>query len=92
MVETTKLKKVTFALPETLLQRLRTLADQKRIPSVNSVVREAVEEYVTNLEREDFRQAMAEAARDPEFIRDLRETEEAFRHADAETAKVIPQW
>jgi Arc/MetJ-type ribon-helix-helix transcriptional regulator len=92
MASSGKLKKVTFAFPDSLLQRLRTLADQKRIASVNSVVREAVEEYVTNLERENFRQAMAEAARDPEFIRDLLETDEAFRHADAETAKVIPQW
>lgn len=92
MAASGKLKKVTFAFPDSLLQRLRTLADQKRITSVNSVVREAVEEYVTNLERKNFRQAMAEAARDPEFIRDLLETDEAFRHADAETAKVIPQW
>lgn len=57
-----------------------------------TVVREAVEEYVTNLERENFRQALAEAARDPEFIRDLLETDEAFRHADAETSKVIPRF
>jgi predicted DNA-binding protein len=92
MADSGKLKKVTFAFPDSLLQRLRALADQKRIASVNSVVREAVEEYVTNLERENFRQAMAEAAKDPEFIRDLRETDEAFRHADSETAKAIPQW
>jgi len=92
MVASGRLKKVTFALPDNLLQRLRTLADQKRIPSVNSAVREAVEKYVTDLEREDFRRALAEAARDPEFVRDVRETEEAFRHADAETAKAIPQW
>lgn len=92
MADSGKLKKVTFAFPDSLLQRLRTLADQKRITSVNSVVREAVEEYVTNLERESFRQTMAEAARDPEFIRDLRETAEAFSNADAETAKMIPQW
>lgn len=92
MAASGKLKKVTFAFPDNLLQRLRTLSDQKRIASVNAVVREAVELYVTNLERENFRQAMAEASRDPEFIRDLRETDEAFRHVDAETAKVIPQW
>lgn len=51
-----------------------------------------MQKYVTELEREEFRQAMAEASRDPEFILDVRETEEAFRHSDAETIKEIPWW
>jgi len=87
-----KLKKATFALPDGLLARLRSLAEAERITSVNAVVREAVEKYVTDLEREYFREMMAEAAKDPDFIGDLQETNEASRHADAETAKVIPKW
>jgi predicted DNA-binding protein len=92
MAESGRLKKVTFALPDSLLHKLRILADRKRIPSVNAAVREAVEEYVNNLEREDFHKAMADAAKDPEFMRDLQETEEAFQYADAETAKVMTKW
>jgi len=92
MVKESKLKKVTFALPEGLLSKLRTLADNKCVTSVNAVVREAVEAYVAKLEREDFLRAMTEAANDPEFMRDVQETEAAFRFADDESAKVIPKW
>jgi Arc/MetJ-type ribon-helix-helix transcriptional regulator len=92
MVHSSKLKKATFALPESLLNRLRTLVETERVTSVNAVVREAVEKYVTDFERESFRKAMAEAAKDPEFMRDLGDTDGAFQHADAETAKRMPQW
>jgi len=92
VVLSSKLKKATFALPESLLNRLRTLVETERVTSVNAVVREAVEKYVTDFERESFRKTMAEAAKDPEFMWDLGDTDRAFQHADAETAKRMPQW
>jgi len=55
VVHSSKLKKATFALPESLLNRLRTLVETERVTSVNAVVREAVEKYVTDFERESFR-------------------------------------
>ncbi len=87
-----KLKKVTFALPESMLARLRYLVESNRIASQNSAVREAVEEYLTKLESEEFACLMAEAARDPEFIRDIKETDKSFCAADANKARTIAPW
>lgn len=92
MAESEKLKKVTFALPERTPQKLRELTDSKKIPSANFVVREAVEKYITDLEREEYEKAMSEAAKDPEFLKDIAEAEEAFSEADKESPGLIPPW
>lgn len=86
-----RLKKATFALPESLLERLRTLAEEKRISSANAAVREALEDYIVRIEREEFKEAMKKAAEDPQFIRDIEDTEEVFWEADVETAGAIPE-
>lgn len=85
-------KKATFALPEPLLIRLKSLANNKKISSVNAAVREAIEDYIVKLEREELRNAMEIAAKDPAFIRDITDTEKDFKHLDAETAEMIPKW
>lgn len=92
MLATLNSRKATFALPETLLKKLKLLANNNRVPSVNAAVREAIEEYIVKLEREEFRNAMEEAAKDPDFIRDITDTEKDFRRLDAETAEMIPKW
>jgi len=55
-------------------------------------VREALELYIVDVERREFRRAMEAAANDPVFIRDLNETESAFRFADADSSEMIPEW
>ena len=92
MLTHSPLKKITFALPQPLLERLKTLAGENKIPSVNAAVREALEEYVARLEKKEFRQALQAAAKDPEFLRDIKSATESFRHADSETAGMIPEW
>ena len=92
MLATLNSRKATFALPEPLLKKLKLLANNNRVPSVNAAVREAIEEYIVKLEREEFRNAMEEAAKDPDFIRDITDTEKDFRRLDAETAEMIPKW
>ncbi|HHY38750.1 MAG TPA: hypothetical protein GX507_07490 [Clostridia bacterium] len=87
-----EVRKATFTLPVPLLAKLRSLASSKKIPSVNSAVRQALEKYVAELERKDFRKAMAEAAQDPEFLRDLDDIQAAFDRADAETARMMGEW
>ncbi|MHB1043963.1 MAG: hypothetical protein ACYC0Q_14135, partial [Eubacteriales bacterium] len=77
---------------EEIVQRLRDLAEKKRIPSANAAVREALENYLTGLEQEEFRREMETAARDPLFLQDLKATQELYRTADAETASMIPEW
>lgn len=92
MEEKSKLKKATFTLPESLLEKLRAYVENQTIPSANNAVREALEKYVANLEKEAFAKEMAEAANDPDFIRDIEELDRDFQYADAETARVIPKW
>lgn len=87
-----RLKKMTVALPASLVDRLRILAGSKRIPSANAAVREAVERYIVDLEREDFRKAMEAAASDSEFLKDVATIERHFQHADAESARMISEW
>lgn len=87
-----KLKKATFTLPENLLDKLRTYVDNQTVPSANALVREAIERYVAELEKEAFAKEMAEAANDPDFIRDIEDVEKDFAYADAETARMIPKW
>lgn len=92
MDESVRLRKVTFAIPVWLLEKLRALARDKRIPSANAAVREALEKYVVDLEHEEFRKAMESAAADPEFLRDIKDVESDFRHTDGETARMMKEW
>ena len=91
MADSVRLKRMTVALPASLVDKLRVLAGSKRVQSANAAVREAVERYIVDLEREDFRRAMESAASDPEFLRDVETVEYDFRHADRESAEMIPQ-
>ncbi|MGB9904893.1 MAG: ribbon-helix-helix domain-containing protein [Desulfotomaculales bacterium] len=92
MAQKSILKKVTFALPESLLEKLRYLATNKRVPSVNAAVREALEQYLTGIEKDDFRRDMEAAARDPLFLKDVKTTQASYGNADAEAARLIPEW
>lgn len=60
--------------------------------SVNAAVREALEKYIADLEREEFRRSMADAAKDPAFLKDIEDAGKAFDGADRETARMIPEW
>ena len=91
MADSVRLKRMTVALPASLVDKLRVLAGSKRVQSANAAVRETVERYIVDLEREDFRRAMEIAASDPEFLRDVETVEYDFRHADRESAEMIPQ-
>ncbi|EEG77760.1 ribbon-helix-helix domain-containing protein [Dethiobacter alkaliphilus] len=87
-----KQKKATFTLPESLLNKLRIYADEEKIPSANAAVREAIEQYITALEEEEFAREMDKAANDPEFIKDIEEAEKDFAYADAEMSRRMPKW
>jgi len=91
MAKDARSRKMTVALPASLVDKLRILARTKRVQSANAAVRETVERYIVDLEREDFRRAMEIAASDPEFLRDVETVEYDFRHADRESAEMIPQ-
>lgn len=90
MAHTATMRKVTFSLPEDLLSEIREVVDEGIFPSQNVVVREALRNELKRSRTQRLRQEFQEAARDPLFLKDLKETEAAFRTADGETARMIP--
>ena len=83
-------KKVTFALSEELLGELKAAASSAEGRSQNALVEAALREYLRKLKREQVRKAFYEASRDPLFLADVESADQDFRHADAETARMIP--
>lgn len=71
-------RKATFVLPAVLLAQVRHLVEAGLAESASALVREAVEERVRQLREEELAREFREAARDPLFLADLEETEEAF--------------
>ncbi len=85
-------KNVTFSLPVDLIEKFREYAKQRHIPSLNAGVKLALEEYLQKLEKEMLYREMKEAAKDPQFVKDLEDTAYAFQVSDDETARSIPEW
>ncbi|MGQ9780292.1 MAG: ribbon-helix-helix protein, CopG family [Bacillota bacterium] len=80
-------KNYTFTLPVETVEKLRRHVREARLPSLNAGVREAIEEYVAKLDREQFRREMEAAGEDEAFLADIREIMNAFAPADLEVAK-----
>jgi Arc/MetJ-type ribon-helix-helix transcriptional regulator len=82
-------KKATFSLHVDVLNAIDRAVAKGAAPSKNALVEQALRREIADLQRQE-RQARWEAAmRDPLFLRDLDEVEQAFRTADAETARRI---
>ncbi len=84
-----KLKKATFSLPEVVLHSLSKAVAQGAAPSKNALVERALVREFKELRRQARQALWEEAAKDPLFLKDIEEVEEAFRDADAETAERI---
>lgn len=71
-------RKATFVLPALLLAQVRHLVEAGLAESASALVREAVEDRVRRLREEELAREFQDAVRDPLFLADLQETEEAF--------------
>jgi len=81
--------KYTAVIPAKYVAELKRLAAQKVIASVNAGIREAIEQYIAECERELYAQQMAEAMDDNKFVQRTLEMQTAFSHSDSE---VGGQW
>ena len=79
-----KKKNYTFSLPEELLAKFKEYSESNYIPSITAGVREAMEEYSTRIEKQRLKEEMQKASKDSLFMKDLKETMEAFAEADRE--------
>ena len=85
-------KNVSIALPVELMDRVRYFAREKANVSINNVVREALEKYLAEKRREEFRQDMLDASQDPLFLVDAEKCAHDFEHIDRESWESVPEW
>ena len=82
--------KVTYSLPEGLVDELRLVVREGAAPSYSAFVEDALKEALRREREKLLAQEFREAAGDPLFMRDLEETERDFEQVDAESEKLIP--
>lgn len=82
-----KLKNITFSLPVDLIEKLKECANNNYINSMNAGVREALEKYIENIEKEKLYEEMVEASNDSLFMEDLCDSMNAFSVSDEESSK-----
>lgn len=77
-------RKVTYSLPEELVDQIREAVREGEAPSYSAFVQKALEEGVRRARERRLARAFEEAGRDPEFLEDVREAMHDFRDADDE--------
>lgn len=80
-------KNYTFSLPIELLNRLKEYSSSGYVPSVNSAVKEAIESYVKDIEKQKLYDEMKAASQDPLFMADLEDSMNYFSYTDFEATK-----
>ncbi len=83
---TGKTKKATFNLHTEVLAELDEVMAQGKVSSKNALVEQALVKELKELRRQARQRLWQEAAKDPLFLKDIKEVEEVFGYADAETA------
>jgi len=79
-------RKVTYSLPNELLQAMEDAVREGAAPSYSAFVAEAVKERLERLTEQRLREAFATAARDPLFLEDVEATTQAFAAVDGAVA------
>lgn len=84
-----KTKKATFNLHIDVLAALDEIMAQGMVPSKNTLVEQALNKELKELQRQARQRLWQEGAKDTLLLKDVEDTEIAFRTADAETARRI---
>ena len=66
-----KLRKVTYSLPEALLEDVRSVVREGAAPSYSAFVEEALVTEVRRAQEEQLAEAFRSAADDPDFLADV---------------------
>ena len=75
-------RKVTYSLPEELIEDIACVVREGAAPSYSAFVEEALTEKVRAAREEALAAAFGQAAADPAFLTDVEDTMEAFKHID----------
>ena len=84
-----KTKKATFNLSTDVLAALDEIMARGMVPSKNALVEQALNKELKELQRQARQRLWQEGAKDTLLLKDVEDTEAAFRTADAETARRI---
>jgi len=77
-------RKVTYSLPEELVEQIRSAVRDGAAPSYSAFVQEALEEGVRQARERRLAREFEEAGRDPDFLEDVREAMRDLSDADDE--------
>ena len=77
----------TASLPQSFLDDLKEMAKDKRVPSVNYAITEALAEYLKNRKTAQYHALMQEAGSDESFIARTMRCAEDFAHIDSEASE-----
>ena len=80
--------KATFSIHRVLLEAITAAVAEGAAPSKNALVERALQHELRRHHRRALAAQWARAAKDPAFLRDVQEVEEAFSYIDAETANL----
>ena len=78
-------RKVTYSLPEALVNDIAQVVSEGAAPSYSAFVEEALSDAVESARERALAKAFAGAASDPIFLNDIDEVMGDFRHADNES-------
>jgi len=81
-----KTRKATFNLSPAVLAALDEAMATGAAPSKNALVERALTRELNEMQRQMRKKRWEEGARDPLLLRDIAETEAAYKTPDAETA------
>ena len=84
-----KTKKATFNLHTDVLDEIDEVVAQGKMASKNALVEQAIINELKELRRQSRQARWKVGATDPLLIKDVAETEEIYKSADAESARII---
>lgn len=80
-----RLQRVTYSLPEDLIDRVRSVVKGGAAPSYSAFVEQALADRVRRVHEEQLALAFRSAAADPAFLADIEQLKTAFDGGDVET-------
>ena len=78
--------KATFVIDDGVLQDAREFVKKNHLKSLSAFVERSIREELTRMRQEKIRSALLSAGNDQLFMADVMEIQQAFEHADHESA------
>ena len=84
MMHNIKTTRYTATLPESFLDELKKLVKSHKVPSVNFAIRQAIDDYLMQIRKNQYDAMMKEAAKDEAFMNRTTKCNNDFVFADSE--------